>query len=501
MAFNYVPTETGLKFHNSTKFLKLLLGPYGSGKSCMSAMEILFNAIAQAPASDGVRYSRIGVCRSSYPELQSATRRSLMEVLPSECGTISSTGSPMRGLYNIPLPDGTRVQLELELWAILSEDDNEKIKSSNWTACWINEATGCSPTLVPAVMSRIGRYPSPAMGGVTWSGVLMDSNQPVPGSWLDDFIQHPKDNWDIFIQPPAAFKKELDDGTTIYEINPLAENLCNLGAYEAGDSPDFTCQDKGMRYYRNQIETLVELGRFDIIHNQYCLLREAIIDGKPVYPTFNKKRHVAAQELKPKPFNNIVIGFDTSGLHPAAVVMQEQNNRWCLLDELYADNEPLEIFINSMLVPLLRTKYSSNPVIAALDPSSPRDAWQGFTPKERLAEVGITATTEISNTPKVRIQAVTQMLNTYDGGLFISPNCELTIRGFESEYRYRRVRAAGTMGAVYTEQPEKNDASHLADACQYACLFIQKGLPQNDDKSKRIANILAEQRRRLARVV
>lgn len=168
---------------------------------------------------------------------------------------------------------------------------------------------------------------------------------------------------------------------------------------------------------------------------------------------------------------------------------------------MYADNESFETFLTSMLVPLLRTKYSSNPCISALDPSNPRDSWQGITPKERFAEYGLVATTEISNSPKTRIQCVSQMLNQYSGGLLISPACELLIRGFESDYRYRRLRAAGSIGAVYTEQPEKTEASHPMDSLQYACLLISKGLGAPDDGFIQASDAVRRHRRKLARIV
>lgn len=502
MVFQYKPSPTGLRLHNSDKFLKLLCGPYGSGKSCACAMDVLINAASQTPASDGIRYSRIGVIRSSYPELISATRRSLLEVLPSECGTIQSSGSPMKGLYNIPLPDGTRIQLELELWAIQTEDDTEKLKSVNWTSCWINEATGCAAAVYTAVLSRIGRYPPQSLGGATWAGVTMDFNRPVLGSWLDDFLNDPKDNWEVIWQPPAAFKKEDAQGSTVYEINPDAENLENLGAFEVTDPPGFTAKEKGMRFYRNQIEALVKTGRTDIIDNQYCLLAVAIIDGKPVYPNFDKSRHVAKRALDPLPMVPVILAQDQSGVHPAAVIMQEQQGRWCVLDELYMDGEGYESFLVSGLIPLLRSRYPSNPVYCVIDPSNQRDSWQGITPKERLAEYGLKAVTEISNSPKARIQCVEHMLNLYDGGLLVSPACEMLIRGFESEYRYRRLRAAGSVGAVYTAQPDKNEYSHVQDAIGYACLFITRGQAGRDSENyKRVSDAVKRHRQSLMRVV
>lgn len=501
MAFNYKPSATGLALHKSDKFLKMMVGPYGSGKSCACAIDVLINACAQPPAKDGVRYSRVGVIRSTFRELASTTRKSLLEVLPSDCGTINSSGTYMHGMYNIPLADGTRVLLELELQAVATEDDTEKIKSCNWTFAWINEATGCAPAVYTAVTSRVGRFPSSDMGGVRWGGVIMDFNRPAPATWLADFINNPQKNWAVFAQPPAAFKKEDELGNTIYELNPDAENLNNLGSREDDDPPDFPPKERGMRFYRNQIESLVRTGRFDLVDNQYCMLDVPIVDGKPVYSNFQKVRHVSREKIIPNPFENIIIGMDQSGIHPAAVILQNQKGIWCVLDEIYADNEGFENFMYGMLVPLLRQKYSSNPVVAAIDPSNQRDSWQAITPRERLAEVGIVAITEMTNSPRARILNVEHMLNLYTGGLLISPTCDMLIRGFLSEYRYRRLRAAGTMGAVYTPQPEKNDVSHVHDALQYACLYISMNKQHDDGRVKQVANAVAEQRKKLTRVV
>ena len=144
---------------------------------------------------------------------------------------------------------------------------------------------------------------------------------------------------------------------------------------------------------------------------------------------------------------------------------------------------------------------ANNPVYVVIDPSNQRDSWQGITPKERLAEYGLQAVTEISNSPKIRIQCVEHMLNLYGGGLLVSPVCEMLIRGFESEYRYRRLRAVGSVGAMYTPQPEKNEYSHLQDAVGYACLFINKGLVQADNDFKQVSDAVMRHRQKLARIV
>lgn len=498
---NYTPSPIGLQFHESDKFVKMVCGPYGSGKSIMCAMDLLYYACAQPPAPDGMRYTRVGVIRSTYRELIDSTRKSLMEVLPAECGTITMSAATARGLYTIPLPDNTTVHLELNLIALKTPEDCAKILSMNWSFVWINEATGVSPEILATVLTRIGRYPSQDLGGTNWGGVLMDFNQPEQGSWLDMYMKNPEENWLVLTQPPAAFKRQDEQGNIYYEVNPDAENLRNLGSKEEGDPDDMPPEQRGMRYYQNQINILMREGREDKIQNLYCMLDVPVVDGKPVYPSFNPEKHVAQSEIIPVMFTEIIIGMDQSGIHPAAVVMQNQNGKWCVMDELYAANEGFENFIYGMLVPLLRAKYSTNKVIAAIDPSNNRDSWQAITPKARLEEIGIPAVTEISNSPKIRIQTVEHMLNLDVGGLLISPKCTKLIRGFTHEYRYRQMRTSGTIGVVYTPQPEKNDSSHFHDALQYAALLIQQGRTSLDEGQNETAKRLTEQRNVLRRIV
>ena len=509
MSFNYVMSPTARLFHESDKPVKMICGPYGSGKSCTCAIDVLAYACAQKPAPDNVRYTRVGVIRSTYNELLTTTRKSLIEVLPPECGTITSGGLSPRGLYTIPLSDGTTVQLELNLIALATVDDCEKLKSVNWSFAWINEATGIIPEVFGTVQQRVSRFPPQDLGGVSWGGILMDFNQPAHGSWLFNLMADPPKNYAVFRQPPAAFEKEDEHGEKIYVVNPDAENLRNIGGREEGDPDTFDSEeayeqyliDKGMRYYRNQIDTQLRLGRVDIVRNQYCMLDVPIVDGKPVFPMFDPDKHVAHRPLEPVQFTPIVIGCDTSGIHPAAVIMQFQHGKWCILDELFADGEGLENFLNGMLVPMLRQKYSTCKPIASCDPANARDSWTGVTPKVRFEELDIETAPSFTNTPKSRIQAVEHMLNQDVGGLLVSPSCEMVVRGFVSEYRYRRMRAYGTDGAVYTPTPDKNNYSHLADAVQYACMYIQTAHESESEDVREAARRLSEKRRTLTRVV
>ena len=508
--FKYEMSETGKAFHECDKQLKFACGPYGSGKSCFVAIDVLAYACAQAPAPDGVRYSRVGVLRATYPELTTATRKSLLEVLPKDCGSITSVGAPLRGVYNIPLADGTVVNLELVLFAVKTADDCEKILSANWTFAWINEATGVAPEVLAKVRSRVGRYPPAEMGGVSWGGVLLDFNQPAHGTWLYNTLKEPPEDGAVFIQPPAAFMVKDDQDRVTYEMNPNAENLHNLGARQEGDPDTSTLTPeefekwslmKGQRYYKGQIDSYLRLGRDDIVQNMFCMMDVPIIEGKPVYQnSFSTTRHIAPTVIEPKPFVDVIIGIDQSGIHPAAVFLQNINHKWCVLDEIYAENEGFENFLYGIMIPLLRSRYSTSRVLAVIDPSNQRDSWQAMKPSERLEEAGVPVISWVTNSPKTRIQTVDYMLNLEYGGIVISPLCENLIRGFTSDYRYRRLRAAGSIDAAYTHEPEKNSSSHYHDALQYACLYIING-NKSSDISDELSAKLSQQRKILRSIV
>ena len=479
-----------MKFHESDAFVKLVVGPYGSGKTCMIMNDALYYCLNQAPAQDGVRYTRIGVVRGTYPELVSTTRGSIIEVFPRNFGDIRAGGLPILGTYEFPVGDGpydymlqgqpwqpgfgTMCHVEFVLQALQSPADAEKVKSANWSFAIINEATSVDYEVVVAVMGRVGRYPTEDLGGCSYAGLLIDTNQPPQGHYLLNMMEHPEKNWAIFHQPPAAFK-HVDAGNNVtYTVNENAENLRNLGAAAKPDDYDTWTpeqqekflHDKGVAYYQNQINGFLKEGR-DI--------------------------HVAREDLRPTPYKEVVVGYDTSGIHPACVFMQEQNGKWCILDELYGEDLGMQAFIENAFIPLVKQKYSTNKIIISCDPANAKDSYTGLSPSTHLEELGFTVVMPKTNDPKTRLRAVDSMLNKIEGGLLISPHCHLIIAAMQGGYRYKKLRVTGTIEEAYDPHPEKNTYSHVADATQYAALYIFRETGLTPDDSKLVRSI---QRRR-----
>ena len=143
-------------------------------------------------------------------------------------------------------------------------------------------------------------------------------------------------------------------------MNEGAENLRNLGAAAKPDDYDTWTpeqqekflHDKGVAYYQNQINGFLKEGRTDKIDSLFCMMDVPLKDGKPVWTLFNYDIHVAKEELKPIAYKEVIVGYDTSGIHPACVFIQEQNGKWCVLDELYGEDLGAQAFIERVHSPL-----------------------------------------------------------------------------------------------------------------------------------------------------
>jgi hypothetical protein len=474
--FEYKPTPSGIKFHDSDAPIKMIMGPFGSGKSTIAAMDILYNALAQHPADDGVRYSRWGVIRASYPSLKDTTRKTIMEIMPQGSGYLTMGNAPLHGVFSFALPDKTRVQIEFELWSSETAEDAEKFRSSNWTGVWLNEATEISFDVLMGASTRIDRFPQSHLGGCRWGGIIMDFNRPEKGHWIETLFNKPEialesDSKDPSVfpifsitQPPAAFKLEID-GVTSYTVNTLAENLDNLRG--------------GTAYYARQIAMYQQAGNTDAIDALYCLLEVTSKQGKPVWPMFDVKKHVAPKKIDPIEGAPLLIGYDSSGIHQAAVFLQHQNGKWCVTDELYGDREGFSTFVASGIIPLVAGRYPRSEVTVSYDPADASDSFTGLTPSVHLRNAGFLTAPRVTNRITTRIAAVATMLNIEIGGLLVSPHCKMVIEAMEggdgvNGYHFVKKRLRGSIDVIYSEEPEKNDASHIADALQYAALHVNK---------------------------
>lgn len=479
----YKVTPTGIKFHNSTKKVKFILGPFGSGKSVMCAEELLYNAMRQLPASDGVRYSRYAVVRKYFPALKTTTRKTIRMCYPRACGDIKET-VPMEGKYKFTFQDantGENITVVMELLLIAidgSEESLEKLRSLDLTGAWCNEVTEVPYSVITTLNERVGRYPAGEQGTAVEPIIIADYNMPPYGHWIHSLEKDHPEFMEFFKQPPAAFKvceaKDSPTGKPIYKDNPEAENL---GVLNAG----------GKTYYKDQIAMLDSKGEYSKIDQMLCLIPGADESGKPVFGKNYDRNVHKVNDREPAVGEDVVMGIDTSGVHPSAVIGQYFGKDFYTLYELYGDEEGFEVFRDTMLMPLLRTKFPESSYVAVCDPANAKDSWTGVTPIERLQEVGVLAFPANTNLIGPRIEAAKSMLNRRSGGIFICSRCERLDMALAGGYKYRKV---GTNGGVelYSTTPVKDEHSHFADAFQYLCLYLF-GDTEEDDRSREIADI------------
>ncbi len=426
-----------------------------SGKTVGCLAELMHRAVQTPPCKDGVRRSRALVGRRTYPQLKSTTINTFKEWY-GQRGTWKYE-SPIKWTFEAPLDDGTRIHAEVLFMSldgpVLTVED--KLKSLELTFAYLNEASELPLEIINAVRSRLTRYPRKADlpdGVKPFFGLWMDSNPPSIRSWVFEIfeIERPR-GWKMFRQPGALLLTE--DGE--YVPNPEAENIENLTA--------------GYDYYLNMLPGMPEAKVRSLVLGEYS----PDISGKPVYPMFRAREHVAGDDLKPFGRAVLIIGCDW-GLNPAAVVtmMTPQGSLW-VLDELVPKGVTFDEFRDEHLLPLLYRKYRQYPVLIVGDPAgTARNAAWKETVFTNLRERGLPAMPAPTNDINTRIQAVSHFLNKRNG-LLLSPSCVTLREGFEGGYHFQRT---SKIGEVFAEKPEKNEYSHPHDALQYAALYYYKDI-------------------------
>lgn len=466
MAVNYTPGETGRQFLLSRKFVKLINGPVGGGKSTVALMDLIMRATNQAPNSSGVRRTRFIILRNTIAQLNSTVKplinQWLVEMMDGAVGYWKLSDNIF--FFDLSLPDGTTVKSEFWMMAADTPDDVRRLLSVECSAAWVEEAREVAEEVFSGLQGRVNRYPNQAQGGVTYPGVICSTNAPAVGSFWHKVMTDVPEGWEMFIQPPAL----NDDGS----LNKNAENLENL-------APD---------YYENLVSGKTEEWIDVYLRNKFG----AGDYGKPVYKgSFKKSFHVAKYALEGifATIHPMVIGMD-NGLKSAAVLTQKDSRGQVkVLDECYVpkdDSMGVERFLDTMLIPKLNTKwykFKKENILFVLDPACfQRSQVDEKTIAQAVRDRGYTVVPARSQKIESRIGAVESLLAQQVDGmglLLISPVCEYLIEGMEWGYRFRR-----TTAQLAEPIPEKNHHANLQDALQYAALHYT-GAPTEIYKPQR----------------
>ena len=454
----YQPFPTLWRFHHSDAFVRMVMGPFGSGKSVGMCMEIIRRAMQQRPFN-GVRYSRWVVIRNTYPDLISTTIQTWREWIPEEVCPLTF-GSPIKGhIRDCDLGDGTKMDLQVWFTALDKPKDVRKLKSLEFTGAWLNEASEIPWLIVDDLLGRPGRYPRKARGGASWCGIIGDTNPPSDDSWYFDRAEtiRPK-GWAFFRQPGGLLEKRTGPKKYVYRPNPKAENIPNL----PGGFQYYYRQVHGATRPRIQVRVLGEYGTLQT--------GKAVYDGH-----FQDHMHVSETPLAVYKGIPLHLGWDF-GTTPAVVFCQlSPRGQLRILREAWCPSGGIIQFAKDTVLPMLANEFPGMTIgYSVADPAGEqRSQRDGLTCIDALCGLGIPTEAAPTNKFLLRIEAVIGFLRrNVDGepGLIIDPRCSMIRKGFNGEYHYRRIQVAGT--ERYAVEPEKNNYSHPHDALQYPCLRL-----------------------------
>lgn len=471
----YNPSRTAVEFHNSDHFVRGVIAGVGTGKSVMMIQELLRRGFNQDPGADGVRRTRMGLVRATYPSLRTTTVKTFSQWVPPLLSPVRQT-APMTARFTGALPDGTHFDMEFIFIALENAQDVQKLKSMEFTMIFINEAREVAFEVYDTCKERVGRFPTldplTGIGGCTYSGVIFDSNPPGEDHWIAKLDRNPTESSKIFHQPSPFIEKVNTKGEIEYHDNPLAENLEYLNQKPMQNGVPWTMEQRrafGYEYYRRMLDGKPKHYIDTEIMGKYG----SNFDGRPVYQEYWADDMVCSYPLEAKYGYPVILGIDTTGLNPAVAFGQLEVGVLQIKHELLALDMPFVPFVRDVLKPFLAQHYPGCQVVAYTDPANPRDSNRGETPVQVLRQYGIQAQNAPTNKFKARLDSVISFLQRR-GGLLIDKRCEKIIDGFRGGYHYRPLKISG-VGQTFSSEPVKNEFSHLADAVQYLCNGIRHG--------------------------
>jgi len=423
-------------FHaDKTSRVKLLIGPFGTGKTSTCSYDIIEMQSDRVVPIRGIRRSRFAVVRNTYPELKDTTIKTYFDWFPEHVfGVYSKTEKKYTLKY-----DGK--EIEILFRALDNPDDVKNLLSLELTGAHIDESREIHEDIIKVLLGRVGRYPSMKdTGGVnpfiSPPQVILSSNYPSTEHWMyRDFVKDPV------------------DGYAIYEQGQL-ENKHNL-------RPNY--YEDLERDYANRpdlLRTLVR-GTWGVT-----------VKGKQVYPEFNREIHVSKFPLMPKTAVPIVRGWDNTGLSPAINLSYlNATGQWCIFKEFPFEDTGIMDATEAVILWANMNLPAGCEVTDYGDPAGNNRDSNKKSPamyiQEKAVEYGKAITIiDGIQTFKIRRETVAGRLTKMRNGqpaILIDPSCTRIIDGFEGGYAYPEIGNSG----VYKTEPAKNEYSHIHDSIQY----------------------------------
>lgn len=461
--FSYEPQGPTLEEYILSELQRTFIcGPLGSSKTNASCWKSFRIMLGQKPDRNGVRKTRIAAIRNTYPDLMGTTAKDWLEMFDGLGKFVGSGMEPPTHKLRFDLQDGTRVESEMIFLALDREEHVRKLRGLQLTAAWLNEVKELPFAVVQMLDLRVGRYPQDTEP--TWYGIYGDTNAPDTDHWYYRLAEEQRPEGWLFLKQPGGLIREGKDGE--WRENPLAENIQNL--------------PKG--YYLKGAQGKDEAWILVNLANEYGFVK----DGKPVYPDYRDSTHCKPFELVKE--LGLHIGLDF-GLTPAAIFAgQMPNGQWRWRRELVTEDTGIIRFANEMKL-FLGKHFPGWPIMSITgDPAG--DQRQGGDSEERtvfqlLGAQGIAAVPAPTNDFALRTEAVAAPLRRMiDGepGFLIHPDCQITRKGMQGGYMFKRIKVAGD--ERYRDVPDKNKYSHPCEAGQYVMLGMGEHITLMPKKEK-----------------
>ncbi len=446
---NYRISPTFAKFHKDDNFLRIVMGPVGSGKSVGCCWEIYMRAMAMPANINNIRHSRWIVVRNTLPQLETTTMSTWKDWFgPQVFEGAEITGrSPYKQTIEHAMADGTTLKLEMIFMALDGPLDIGKLMSLECTGIWFNELRYIDEAVYRESQTRPGRFPRksdiPKENWIDertpyWSGIIADTNPPDVGGWIYELAEEiMPENLSMYKQPSGVSKH--------------AENLKNLKH----------------DYYTNMMIGKPKEWVNVYVHGKYGYFH----DGASVYDgVWNDDVHYYGQDIKLIPGRILVGGIDASGRSPAAVILQHTPaGQYQAIWELCAEDIGGVAF-SRLLRQEMATRFPIHNVRWWGDPAG---GFKSQTDERTYFDILKGEGIQVYPSPGFRlterIEAVNSILSRNTAGLpalVVGKDCPKLRQGFNGGYRFKKI---GTGDSARTmPDPEKNSYSHVHDALQYA---------------------------------
>lgn len=440
---DYDPPPSLKPYMKSDKFINLIVGPVGSGKTTASILKIAHEAARIKACKDGIRRSRCIWIRQSREQLRDTSIPDFLRWFPD-----GIAGDYQKTDYKFVLKFGD-VECEVLFRGLDDASDVRRLLSLQATFGVADEFRELNMDIFNALQGRLGRYPSKADNGVGCkddNGTQIDkfwacTNPPDFDTPWEQYLSNPPDNAAVFFQP-SGMSEEAD--WTQYLKDEYYPNLCE------GKSQDW----------------------IDIyVHGKFG----RSLSGKPVYSSFRAETHVAKATMNPirSSTSPLIVGMDF-GLTPACVIGQlDPFGRALVYEAITSDNMGILRFTREKFKPLLAQRFAGMPVLIIGDPAGVQRAQTDEASVfDVLRKEGFRVIPAKSNSIVARIAAVEGLLTRMIDGraaIQIDPGCSELVKAFRGGYRYKTKKTGET-----EETPEKNHYSHISDAMQYFGLHINQ---------------------------